>query len=201
MLANLPLDYIGGRENFPLTVWLFPAGLIPFFLAACCILTLFVRTVVSIFKRKEFVYKFILCVIALAAFVIILNSFPSSKIFLFGFRTYVLSRVTPDQIEDIASSFDKYVSPDKKLSGPKNYSTDELDNKSKWAHVSENSAIGQLNDSCVLYKTDDDGIIVEWGGTLIGHWGLRITKGNIQRLPQEFAYLQLNDRIAAYYSD
>ena len=165
------LDYVGGRAGFPLAIGFLPAGLLPWCGAIICGVGM-VGFAVWFLIRKRRIGPVVLAFAILIAFWALPRMILPTKPFLMGFHHQVYSRTTVNDLRAVAvmarSSGDFF------LPGPGKWSLWEpAKHAAKWEELKKVPSFGRLDTSVVI--TAHDGIVqMNWGGALVGHWGIRI---------------------------
>jgi hypothetical protein len=99
-----------------------------------------------------------------------------ANIFQIGFRQRILSTVSPAELREIARVCSTAIPLDGRLPGPQNWSpSDEPEYRGKWNVLIERTSLGKLDAPTVIFNHADS-VEIDWGGALVGHWGIIIQK-------------------------
>jgi len=174
-LSFFPISYIGGRSGMPLSIWILPVQSVPVLLIFFSITLLLSICIVTLAKGTD--RRFAFSMLALSLLFLAAGFFTArANIFQIGFRQRILSTVSPAELREIAPVCSTAIPLDGRLPGPQNWSpSDEPEYRGKWNVLIERTSLGKLDAPTVIFNHADS-VEIDWGGALVGHWGIIIQK-------------------------
>jgi len=205
LCAVLPplLEYIGGRAGHPLHIFLIPLAIFPFLGWAIFGIWALGWMAFLIFRRRRYVH--ILLSATFIATSVVMPRFLSRLLptspFLKGFYSRISSQVTPDQLRAIAAQATKIMGAERtSLASPTKFSLwDEKADRPLWTKLAATPGVDRL-DQGLLIQSINGWIELEWGGALMGHWGIRIQSPEVSEI-DDYAYWAPLPDIAVFMHD
>lgn len=198
---NGGVSYLDGYNGGHFIMLLSLVQLALLLMALVCLLVLLIRFILDLVASRSPWPGAVLLSSAFAGLVLPIILLPSHSVwFLAGFAAGFDRRLAePDilKVAEIARAYlpnqSVYRSPTKRLSPP---NADEAGIESHLRHAPLEKIPGAFT------IANRNGVVeIEWGSALVGHWGLRIAPEKVSVDPYDYAFRQIDDRLAAYYTD
>jgi len=199
-VVSIPIiDFCGGLAGRPLSILLFPLGLLPILLGVFC--GLFTRGsivwgIVRQRRMKESLVALVILVLSCVLF-LTLTRLPVRP-FLLGFRYRIFSVMTADALRMAAmraSALLDAEDPSLWGSGAKaSYSVSAKD-QAFWAKMREVPGFSRLPRYLVI-RSRGGVVEISWGSALAGHWGMRIQRPSVSREFGDAGYWAVEPDIA-----
>jgi hypothetical protein len=144
--------------------------------------------VIAIF-RKRFQLAVGLVVVVCLSWALSPRFFAPSS-FLFGLAARVRSSTSPAEIESAAQLCTSllpqggYIHGPKK-SGPDRNPEEEQETRRRWDALSRYGFVHLGDDRCLVFVQPPD-VTFEWGGSVLGHWGIRVLGSRHDAAPEYY---------------
>jgi hypothetical protein len=196
ILAVHVIEFVGGLRVEPVSIYLFPAALVPMLLTLLIAPWLAVQLVPL--RRPHLLWRVtgaIAVIFALLAFCTLSFRIPS---YLLGFAYQVHRVATPEQIERAGTKCLEIYPNGGQIGAPFAFLKQPGDEE-RWQQLKE-FAFAQLGDhDCTVY-VDPPLVEFSWGGALIGHTGVRYSKNGNLRRSWDYRLIHWNSTVAFFQS-
>ena len=197
---NGGLAYLEGYKGGPFMLLMLPMQLFALLAALGCLLVLLVRFVLDLVAHRS-PWSGAVLLSSFAGLILLVVLLPGFSVwFLAGLADGFERHISRPEVMKIAETAREclpnesvYWSPSKRLSPP---NPDEAEIESRL----QQAPIAKLPGAFTI-ANHNEVVEIEWGGALVGHWGLRIAPGKVSVTPYDYAFRRIDDRLAAYYTD
>jgi hypothetical protein len=175
ILSVYAINYLEGLKGSPLTLGAFPAAIVPLLIGLLCLASLVITMLVALIKRRD---RSGVLLFGALGFLLFLLPFvvTQATVFQAGFRARIKSKVTPEEIYQIADAVQKILPEGDKLPGPGKSSLWSEEYRARWDFLVRKTKIDKLDPWMVISKHSRS-VVISWGGALAGHWGIIIDSG------------------------
>lgn len=174
-LSYYLIAYFGGRSGSMVNIAGIPATVLPFLVGVLALGLLLVILLTALIRKRD--QPPILVCTGLSALLFLVPFFVEpEKSFQAGLRKHLISRVTPEELRQIANEVQASLPEGNQLPGPMKPDLWSEDYRESWDLLTQTTAIDQLDPSMVIYRHPNS-VSIAWGeGRLTGVWGVTIEK-------------------------
>lgn len=189
-LASLPLiDYAGGRACMPLSVFLFPAEIVPHGIGFVAVLILLAKAVLSLVKRRDRCWTFGALAVSIAAIATCRGVDSRLPGFHEGLRDRFVAQVGYPKMREFAdevSAGTLLTNSDGVIRKPGQYRPLSDEEQKAWNDLVSRYPFLAWNHASGAVFTRGDIVELTWGSPLTGHWGFQVCPGGtVKELTEE----------------
>lgn len=208
-LASLPLiDYAGGRACMPLSVFLFPAEIVPHGIGFVAVLILLAKAVLSLVKRRDRCWTFGALAVSIAAIATCRGVASRLPGFQEGLRDRFVTQVGYPKMREFAKEVSRgspLTSSDGVFRKPGQYRPLSDEEQKAWNDLVARYPFLAWNHASGGVFTRGGIVEFTWGSPLTGHWGFQVSpEGTVKELTEEdrgFSQKVAEDIQFVYYWD
>jgi hypothetical protein len=194
IIAAHVIEFLGGLRVFPVTVYLFPAVLVPQLLTLVIVPWLAV-TLIPVRRPRVILRGIGSIAIAFVLWAICIFAFRIPS-FLLGLIWQVRRVATTGQVESAAQKCLQLLPNGGEVKGPNAFARETYDDE-RWHQIKDYAFVRLADNDCVIY-VDPPRVEFAWGGALMGHTGIRYSgDGNLSQ-SRDYRLIRWNPKVAFY---